>query len=81
MTNTVNGPTMSNIPETIGALKSAYTCVFSLEMHVFNQFRGSHKAKERQQLAEYITGRPQKSVNIIDLADMLRAHFDQLRLF
>lgn len=71
----------SNIPETIGALKAAYTCVFALEFEVFNQYKGSHKANERKEIAEYLTGKPQKTVNIVDLADMIRSHFDQLRLF
>lgn len=73
--------TNSQIPETIGALKAAYTCVFSLEMAVFSQYKGQHMKEDRKQLAEYLTGKPQKNINVVELADLIRSHFDQYRLF
>lgn len=80
-TNSQQANTMPNIPEIIGVLRAAYTCVFSLEMMVFSQYKGQHKANERKQLASYLTGKPVNNVNIVELADLIRNHFDQLRLF
>jgi hypothetical protein len=67
------------IPQLLNNLKEAYTNVFSLECAVYRELRGPHNKQARKDLANYL-GHPEIS-NVVHLADLVRAHFDQLTLF
>lgn len=70
----------ARIPYLLGELKACYTSSFQLELVIYQELRGSHNKTTRKEIAKYL-GLPAQNYNIVELADHIRSHFDQLRLF